>query len=242
MTREMAHDARSRLRANIRLAAVIFATAILIAVLPRASRAGQASTQQASTSPQSPKQADSAPATSQSQPPKPHKVITNDDIAADHARALGKGAGGGKAGPQVPESSACDAGCAAEARDMSGYGPEHEGEWQFLLAAARRNLAADKQWAAAQRELANAVQNLCTFEYQQQVAVPPSGSDWQSLVDRAQRQKEVENMTRMLNQNLSNANARMGRLIQQADEAEPVRGAIMQVLASRINDSCADDD
>jgi hypothetical protein len=238
----MIRDFLPKCAAALRLVPLIALALVSDGATARAANDNQAPAPQASVSQQSPKPADGAPAPVQSQPARPQKVITTEDIEAGRALAAGKTAGAGKAAPLVPETSACDAECAAEARQITGFAPDREGEWQFLLASARRNLQADKQWAAAQRDLASAVQNLCTFEYQQQVAVPPSGSDWQSRVDRAQRDKTVENMTRMLNQKVSNANARMNRLIQQAGEAEPVRGAIMSVLASRVNNFCADSD
>jgi hypothetical protein len=46
-------------------------------------------------------------------------------------------------------------------------------------------------------------------------------------------------MGRVLSQAVDNANAQIERLAQQADDnEEPARGAIMRVLAQRVNDSC----
>jgi hypothetical protein len=45
-------------------------------------------------------------------------------------------------------------------------------------------------------------------------------------------------MSRVLGQNVANANAQIERMAQGAEEAEPARAAIMRVLAQRVNDSC----
>jgi hypothetical protein len=66
----------------------------------------------------------------------------------------------------------------------------------------------------------------------------PSGSDYNAQVERAKRQKYVEDMSRVLGQNVANANAQIERMAQGAEESEPARAAIMRVLAQRVNDSC----
>jgi hypothetical protein len=183
------------------------------------------------------KQADDSAAPAQ--PKRARKVITNDDLDADRARAS---AAGEKSSGGIPATGMCDAQCAEEAREMTGMGPEREGEWQVQLAAARRNLSADTQWSGAYWQATQAVRNFCTFQYQQQAAALPSGSDFQSRVERARRQKYAEEMGRVLGQTVANASARIERLIQEAGDAEPVRAAIMRVLSSRLTNSCDDSD
>lgn len=169
-------------------------------------------------------------------PAKPRKVITNDDIDAAHRRAAAKS--GGAPNDLIPQGGLCDDGCAYEARELLGIGPEREGEWQMQLAAARRNLAGDARWRQANFELTQAVQLYCTYARQQRKAALPTGNDWNSRVERAERQQYADNMGRTLSQKLSNATAGMNRVVEETQDVEPVRAAMMRVLASRLVDSC----
>ena len=169
--------------------------------------------------------------------PKKH-VITNDDINADRARHNDGFAGGARDAHAIPGTGVCDDECADEARDIAGFGGDQDGEWQFALTAARRNLAADASWPGAYVTLARAVNQYCTFQQQVQMTAVPSGNDYNSQVERAKRQKYVEDMSRVLGQNVTNANAQIDRMAQDAEESEPARGAILRVLAERVNDSC----
>jgi hypothetical protein len=169
---------------------------------------------------------------------KKSRVITNDDINADRARH-NDGFGGGRNTHAIPGTGECDDQCADEARDMAGFGPDQEGEWRFALTAARRNLAADTAWPGAYVTLARAVKTYCTFQQQVQATATPSGNDYGSRVERARHDKYVENMGRVLGQTVDNANAQIDHMAQQADDnEEPARGAIMRVLAQRVNHSC----
>jgi hypothetical protein len=172
-------------------------------------------------------------------PAKPRKVITNDDIDAAHARAAQGIAGEQKAGDFIPATGACDEDCAREVRQQMGYGPEQEGEWQFQLVAARRNLAKDTRWRQVSYELNQAVQLYCGFMDQQRTAVLPSGNGWSAAQERAERQRYAENMGRTLSQKLSNATAATNRYIGETGQLEPVRAAMMNVLASRQVNSCS---
>jgi hypothetical protein len=171
------------------------------------------------------------------QPEKKRKVITNEDLEAHRGRQDGDVAAGYKSVHAIPGTGACDDDCAEQARQIAGIGPEQEGQWQFQLAAARRNLAADTQWPGAYMELSGAVKTYCTFIRQQRAAPLPSGNDYMSQVERARRQKDAEDMQRALGQRVANAEGEINRLVQQASD-EPVRAAIMQTLASRLDDSC----
>jgi hypothetical protein len=67
----------------------------------------------------------------------------------------------------------------------------------------------------------------------------PSGNDYGARVERARREKYAEDMGRVLGQTVNNANAQIDRMAQQADDSsDPARGAIMRVLAQRVNNSC----
>jgi hypothetical protein len=174
------------------------------------------------------------------QPAKPHKVITNDDIKAFHARDNAKVAAGKDAG--IFPTGECDADCTQLVREELGFGPEQEGEWQFRLATARQALGADSQWRADQLELSRVEKESCDFQYQLQSATLPSGNDWNSGVERARRQEYAENMGRTLAQGISNATARMNQHINDVRGLDPVRAAMMEVLESRLMNSCSDDD
>jgi hypothetical protein len=166
------------------------------------------------------------------------RIITNDDINADRARHQ-DGFGGGRNTHGMAGTGECDNPCADQARDMAGFGPDQEGEWRFALTEARRNLAADTAWPGAYVTLARAVKTYCTFQQQVQATATPSGDDYGSRVERARHDQYVEDMGRVLSQAVDNANAQIERLAQQADDnEEPARGAIMRVLAQRVNDSC----
>lgn len=165
-------------------------------------------------------------------------IITNDDINADRARH-NDGFGGGRNTHGIAGTGECDDQCADQARDMAGFGPDQEGEWRFALTEARRNLAADRAWPGAYVTLARAMKTYCTFQQQVQATAAPSGDDYGSRVERERHDQYVEDMGRVLSQTVDNAKAQIERMAQQADDnEEPARGAIMRVLAQRVNDSC----
>jgi len=172
-------------------------------------------------------------------PVKPRKVITNDDMDAAHARPAQGLARGPKTRDSIPATGICDEGCAFEARQQMGYGPEREGEWQIQLAAARRNLAADARWRQVYFELNQAAQLYCVFVNQQRTAVLPSGNNFQAAFERGERQQYAESMGRTLSQKLSNASSATNRVIGETRELEPVRAAMMSVLVSRQYNSCS---
>jgi hypothetical protein len=169
---------------------------------------------------------------------KPRHVITNDDIDAMHAGSASDSSGASDTDTAIFGSSSCDDECAAEAREDLGFGPEREGDWQFALGAARRHLVADTEWQHAYAREATAMRRYCIFQYQQMVGVPPSGNDYQSQVDRAQRQQYVTNMQQMLWQQISIANAPISRMIDDARRLEPVRAMIMSVVSEHLTQSC----
>ncbi len=167
------------------------------------------------------------------------KVITNDDLNADRARHNDGFAGGRIDTHAIPGTGVCDDECAEQARQMTEFGPGRDGEWQFALTAARRNLARDTAWPGAYATLARAVKTYCTFQEQLETTAVPSGNDYGARVERARHDKYAEDMGRVLGQTVNNANAQIDRMAQEADTiSEPARGAIMRVLAQRVNESC----
>jgi hypothetical protein len=169
---------------------------------------------------------------------KTHKVITTDDLeAADTGPAVHFDA---KEYTRQPsrDGTVCDADCAAEARADVGMGPSQEGEWQAQLSAARLSLAADREWREAYFDGFRKVHNYCVFQDQQQKAPPPTGNDYQSLSQRAQWERYVIETNRSLGQSVEGVAERLGRLADEAEKTDPVRAAIMRVLAARVLDQC----
>ncbi len=174
-----------------------------------------------------------SPATAQAKPPAQHKVITNDDIDAEHARAAGK-----SGQPDlVYATGLCDDDCAEQASAQMGFGPGREGGWRIRLATARRHLQADTEWRQAYKDLGDAVKTRCIFEYQQQMAILPTSNTWDAGVERAQRQQYAENMERTLLQRVQSAGFQLARLAETVRPIEPVRATIMNVLVSRLYES-----
>jgi hypothetical protein len=236
MTREL----RAALMAAVALGALASAGALRFAAAQSAaSENNPAATKNAPNPPNDGKSSEKKSEQPAPQTEKP-KVITNDDINADRARGKdGSAPGAAKDTHAIAGTGECDDLCAEQARELAGFGPDRDGEWQFALTAARRSLAADPAWSGAYVALARGVNQYCTFQQQLQMTAVPSGNDYNSRVERAKTQKYAEDMNRVLEQNVVNANAEIERMAQQAEQtSEPARGAIMRVLAQRVNDSC----
>jgi hypothetical protein len=165
--------------------------------------------------------------------PKTHKVITNDDIDATHARPRR----GEPTGP-VTGTGQCDEDCAQQVREWMGYQSWQDGEWHLQIEAARIKLAADSDWQRAYSDALRRTKDYCNFQYQLEAAILPSGDDFWARVDRAKRQQYAQNMGQVLRQGMDGARAQMSRLIEATRAVEPVRGAVMQVLAQRALTAC----
>jgi len=185
--------------------------------------------------------ADTSSTARQQKPATQRKVITNDDIDAEHAREA-EGTQNGKTGV-IYATGLCDAECADEAREAMGFGPQREGEWQIRLVTARRNLQADTDWRRAYSSLGDALNTYCTFQYQLQTAMLPTSNTWDAGIERAKRQQYSENMERVLMQRVQGANIQLVRIAQAVRPVEPVRATIMNVLVSRLyGSSCMGED
>jgi hypothetical protein len=164
---------------------------------------------------------------------KTHKVITNDDIDAAHARPDR----GQPTGP-VTGTGLCDEDCAQLVRQSMGYQSWQDGEWHIQIEAARFKIASDLEWQRAYADAVHKTTDYCNFQYQQEAAVLPTGNDFYARVDRAKRQQYVETMGQGLRQRMEGARLQMSRLIEAARAVEPVRAAAMQVLSNRALTTC----
>jgi hypothetical protein len=171
------------------------------------------------------------PAT-QSAPAKKPRVITTEDFKS------GRYAGTGGRDRDIPGVGECDDECADQARELTEFGPDQDGDWAIALTTARRNLAQDPAWPAAIATLRQAVRTYCTYQSQLQATAVPSGDDYNSRVERARIEQAAADTERALANNVNNANARIDQMAGRVDEDEPARAAIMRVLAQRVNDSC----
>lgn len=165
-------------------------------------------------------------------PAKKPRVITTEDFQS------GRYADSAGHRKDIPGVGECDDDCADQARAMTDFGPDQDGDWAFALTTARRNLAQDAAWPTAIATLKQAVKTYCTYQGQLQATAVPSGDDYGSRVERARVEQEAADTERALAQNVNNANARIDQMANRADEEEPARAAIMRVLAQRVNDSC----
>lgn len=173
-----------------------------------------------------------------------HKVLTNEDFEKSHATAANSGAEPKSGGEQKPAVSpangtVCDDDCAEEARGRTDLGEDEEGEWQAQLASARHFIATDANWKDAYWKGFDSVRTYCGFQRQQQNAVLPSGSDYHSRYLRAQREQYNQEMNHTLGFNAQSASERLQRMIDEAGETDPVRAAVMSVLADRALNQCA---
>lgn len=168
-----------------------------------------------------------------------HKVITTDDLEGLHSKErkypLAKYSGKASSDPAL-----CDADCAAEAREEAEMGPEREGDWQAQFSAAKHYLSGDVNWRYAYMNGLQKAQMYCTFQGQLRKAPPPSGNDYQSRVERAKREQYEEDMDHTLSVGLQGVSTQMNNMIAEAQKTDPVRAAIMSVLARRIFNQCGD--
>ena len=166
-----------------------------------------------------------------------HKVITTEDLETPqagknyHLKAVSES--------PSPDAARCDAECASEAREISGFGIDRLGEWDVQFIAAKQWLASSAEWRRAYFEALQKTRMYCTFQGQQDKARPPTGNDYRSRYERARQEQYEDNMNRTLSIGVQNAAAQISRLIDDADEREPVRAAVMRVLAGRIFNQCA---
>lgn len=165
-------------------------------------------------------------------PAKKPRVITTEDFNS------GRYAGPGGRSKDIPGVGECDDECVDEARSMTDFGPDQDGDWAFALTTARRNLAQDAAWPAAFATLKQAVKMYCTYQTQLQSTAVPSGDDYGSRAERARVEQAAADTARALAQNVNNADARIDQMATRIAEDEPARAAIMRVLARRVEAAC----
>lgn len=166
-----------------------------------------------------------------------HKVITTEDLENPRAQKNYHL----KQASEAPSSdpAECDAECASEARELAGFGLDRLGEWDVQLIAARHSLATDALWRHAYFDAFQKAKMYCALQKQQETAVPPSGNDYRSRMERARQEQYVSDMNHTLTTSLQGLSTQISLLIDRAQETEPVRAAIMSVLAGRVFSQCA---
>jgi hypothetical protein len=166
-----------------------------------------------------------------------HKVITNEDLENPHAQKHYRLEKSNEAPSSDPAE--CDAECAAEAREVAGFGLDRLGEWNVQLIAARHSLATDAEWRRAYFDAFQKTKMYCALQKQQETAVPPSGNDYHSRMERARQEQYFNDMNHTLTTSLQGLSTQISQLIERSQETEPVRAAIMSVLAGRVFSQCA---
>lgn len=168
-----------------------------------------------------------------------HKVLTNEDFEGSHPKEAVISGGEQKIAPPPANGTVCDDECANEARDRADMGEDQEGEWQNQLAAARHFIATDAGWKDAYANAFQKVQTYCAFQRQLQTATPPRGNDFRSRYERAKQDEYVSQMNHTLSFNAQSASERLSRIISEAEDADPVRAAVMGMLAEQALSQCA---
>jgi hypothetical protein len=166
-----------------------------------------------------------------------HKVITTEDLENPHAQKHYRLEKSNEAPSSDPAE--CDAECAAEAREVAGFGLDRLGEWNVQLIAARHSLATDAEWRRAYFDAFQKTKMYCALQKQQETAVPPSGNDYHSRMERARQEQYFNDMNHTLTTSLQGLSTQISQLIERSQETEPVRAAIMSVLAGRVFSQCA---
>ena len=166
-----------------------------------------------------------------------HAVITSDDLVAMKFNTAEVFIPTEFTDQPVVDPALCDAGCEAQARAAVGMSHVQDGAWEAQFQAARMDLAADREWG---QEYADGIQRLhsyCVFQAQAKKAFP-RGNDAESQDQRAQWAKYVGAMNQSLGGGVDSSAARIQQSIQQAQQRDSVRAAIMQVLAERAFSQC----
>ena len=166
-----------------------------------------------------------------------HKVITTDDLERPQAGKRYHLKTASESPSRDP--ARCDAECASDAREIAGFGLDRLGEWEAQFIAAKHWLASSEEWRRAYFEALQKTRMYCTFQDQQEKAQPPTGNDYRSRYERARQEQYEDNMNRTISIGVQNAAAQINGLIGDAGGREPVRAAIMRVLAGRIFNQCA---
>ena len=174
----------------------------------------------------------SAEPSAKAAPARKPAVITTEDFKS------GRYSGPGGRAKDMPGVGERDDECADEARGITDFGPEQDGDWAFALTTARRNLAQDAAWPGAIGTLTQAVKTYCTYQTQLQSTAVPSGDDYGSRAERARIEQAAADTERALAQNVNNAGSRIDQMAGRIEADEPARAAIMRVLAHRVEDSC----
>jgi hypothetical protein len=168
-------------------------------------------------------------------PAKSHKVITNDDPEFQHTiRPRSSGDNTPQRGRNFLLS--CDLDCERQAKDLLAYGPDREADWQMQVVGARSALAKDDAWRGMLWHVIQQSELYCNFLNQQSHLLAPTGTDFNSRVERARQEQSSREMAHSLQQSLDAALGVARGHIQELSDLFPVRAAMMQVQLSRIGD------
>lgn len=212
------------------------------AALPTQSSGGAA----AGVSNAQPTQASAAPALSSENRPsnsnlqaivREHAVITSDDLVAMKFNTAEVFIPTEFTDQPVVSPALCDAGCEAQARAAAGMSHMQDSAWEAQFQAARIDLASDREWGQAYADGMQRLHSYCVFQKQEK-KVFPRGNDPASQNQRAEWAQYVGEMNQSLGGGVDSSAARIQQDIQQAQQRDSVRAAIMEVLAERAFSQC----
>jgi hypothetical protein len=193
-----------------------------------------------SSQPASPKKPDPDKKPSAASPATSRKVITNDDPEFKHSVLPHS------AGEIAPNSGhnfllSCDLDCERQAKELLQYGPEQEADWQMQVVSARSALAKDDAWREMLWHVIQQSELYCNFLNQQSHVILPTGTDFNSRVERARQQQSSRDMENGLRQSLGAALGLARGHIQELNDLFPVRAAMMQVQLSHLENLSCDE-
>jgi len=109
------------------------------------------------------------------------------------------------------------------------------------LVSARAALAKDDAWREKLWQVIQQSELYCNFLNQQSHVILPTGTDFNSRVERARQRQSTRDMERGLQQSLDAAVGQARGHIQELNDLFPVRSAMMQVQLSRLENLSCDE-
>lgn len=167
-----------------------------------------------------------------------HAVITSDDLLAMKFNTAEVFIPTEFTDQPVVDAAFCDSGCEAEARGAAGMNHVQDAAWEAQFQAAKMDLAADRNWGQTYADEMQRLHSYCVFQEQAKKAFP-RGDDSASQNQRAQWVRYVGEMSQSLGGGVDTSAARIQQSIQQAQQRDAVRAAIMEVLAERAFSQCS---
>lgn len=162
-------------------------------------------------------------------------VITDDDLQAMRSGVAINYLWSQTKVPPSVNPAVCDRDCESEARAAAGMSRSPNSEWQAQFAAARIDLAADKEWRAAYLDGLLKAHQYCVFRHQGNSALMNQSGSALS----GEREQYVGDMNQALGQGVDSAAARVQEEIEQVERTDSVRAAMMEILAERAFNQCS---